>query len=112
MTKNNGKIKEYINDQIAQADFRARAYVFDTQNNKRPNRNIFIRIQSHFEQFLAGNKSYRWITLTGLRGAGKTTVMYQLYYAKKNIDGYFLILSMDEATQTLGSNMSEVIGAF
>lgn len=112
MTKNNAKIKEYINDQIAQADFRARAYVFDTQNNKRPNRNIFIRIQSHFEQFLDGNKSYRWITLTGLRGAGKTTVMYQLYYAKKKIDGYFLILSVDEVTQTLGSNISEVIGAF
>ncbi len=82
MTKNNAKIKDYINDQIAQIGFRARAYVFDTQNNKRPNRNIFIRIQSHFEQFLARNKLYRWITLTGLRGAEKTTVMYQLYNTK------------------------------
>jgi len=100
MTTNKTKIKEYINDQIAQADFRARAYVFDAQNNKRPNRNIFIRMQAHLEKFLAGNKAYRWITLTGLRGAGKTTIMYQLYYAKKNIDGYFLILSVDEITQT------------
>lgn len=112
MTANKEKIKEFINDQIAQADFRGQAYVFDSQNKKRPNRNIFMRIQSHFDQFLAGNKSYRWVALTGLRGAGKTTIMYQLYHAKKNIDGYFLILSVDEITQTLGSSINEVINVF
>lgn len=106
------KIKEFINDQIAQADFRGRAYVFDAQNKKRPNRNIFIRIQSHLDQFLAGNQAYRWVALTGLRGAGKTTIMYQLYHAKKNIDGYFLILSVDEITQTLGSDINEVVNVF
>lgn len=112
MISNKEKIKEYINDQISQADFRGRAYVFDAQNKKRPNRNIFIRIQSHLDQFLAGNKSYRWVTLTGLRGAGKTTVMYQLYHARKNTDGYFLILSVDEITQTLGSSINEVVNIF
>mgnify|MGYP001559808912 FL=1 len=112
MATEKAKIKEYINDQIAQSDFRARAYVFDAQNKKRPNRSIFLRVQSHLDKFLAGNKSYRWITLTGLRGAGKTTIMYQLYYAKKNIDGYFLILSVDEITQTLGSSISEIVSVF
>ena len=106
------KIKEYINDQIAQTNFRAQAYVFDTQNNKYPNRNIFVKIQLYLEKFLAGNKSYRWITLTGLRGAGKTTIMYQLYYAKKNIDAYFLVLSVDQITQIIGSNISEVVSVF
>lgn len=109
---NKSKIKEYINDQIAQSDFRARAYVFDAQNNKRPNRNIFVKIESHFKKFLDGNKAYRWITLTGLRGAGKTTLMYQLYHAKKKIDAYFLILSVDEITETLRSSISEVISVF
>ncbi len=112
MSTDKAKIKEFINDQIAQADFRGRAYVFDAQNKKRPNRNIFIRIQSHLDQFLAGNQSYRWVALTGLRGAGKTTIMYQLYHAKKNIDGYFLILSVDEITQTIGSSINEVINVF
>lgn len=112
MITNKEKIKEFINDQVAQADFRGRAYVFDAQNKKRPNRNIFIRIQSHLDQFLAGNQAYRWVALTGLRGAGKTTIMYQLYHAKKNIDGYFLILSVDEITQTLGSNINEVVNVF
>lgn len=112
MNENLAKIKNYVNDQMAQTDFKARAYVFDAQNNKRPNRDIFERMRLYFNHFLAGNASYRWITLTGLRGAGKTTLMYQLYNAQKNIDGYFLILSVDEITQTLGSSISEVVAAF
>lgn len=109
---NKSKIKEYINDQIAQSDFRARAYVFNAQNNKKPNRDIFSRIESHLQQFLDGNKAYRWVTLTGLRGAGKTTLMYQLYHSKKKIDAYFLVLSVDEITETLGSSISEVVSVF
>lgn len=109
---NKSKIKEYINDQIAQVNFRAKAYVFDTQENKRPHRDIFLKIESHLEEFLRGNKAYRWVTLTGLRGAGKTTLMYQLYHAKKQIDAYFLVLSVDEITETLGTNISEVISVF
>ncbi|MEI6650186.1 MAG: AAA family ATPase [Candidatus Moraniibacteriota bacterium] len=110
--QNKAKIKEYISEQLAQADFRARAYVFDAQNKKRPTRDIFLQIQSHLDMFLAGNESYRWIALTGLRGAGKTTILYQLYFANKNVDGYFLTVSVDEITQTLGSSISEVIDIF
>lgn len=109
---NKSKIKEYINDQMAQSDFRARAYVFDGQNEQRPKRDIFIKIESHLKHFLAGNKAYRWITLTGLRGAGKTTLMYQLYHSQKKLDAYFLILSVDEIVETLGSSISEVVSVF
>jgi len=112
MISNKEKIKEYINDQMAEADFKARAYVFDSQNRKKPNRNIFVRMQSYLNKFLDGNKSYRWITLTGLRGAGKTTIMYQLYHANKNIDGYFLVLSVDDIVHTLRSNINEIISVF
>ena len=101
MASDKEKIREYISDQIAQADFRAHGYVFDANNKKRLNRNIFIRLQSYLEKFLEGNRAYRWIALTGLRGAGKTTVMYQLYHSKKNIDAYFLVLSVDEVVKTL-----------
>jgi len=109
---NKEKIKEYINEQIAQLDFRTRAYVFDNENKKRPSRNIFVKIQSHFDKFIAGNSAFRWITLTGLRGAGKTTILYQLYHKNKNLDGYFLALSMDEVVQTLGSSIAEIIENF
>ena len=109
---NKEQIKEYIRDQITQADFRAQGYVFDAQNKKRLNRNIFVTLRSYLEKFLQGNKAFRWIALTGLRGAGKTTVMYQLYHANKNIDAYFLILSVDEIVETLGSSISEILIAF
>ncbi|GBE17008.1 hypothetical protein BMS3Abin15_00841 [bacterium BMS3Abin15] len=109
---NREQVKEYIRDQIAQADFRAQGYVFDAQNKKRLNRNIFVRLQSHLDSFLDGNKAFRWVALTGLRGAGKTTAMYQLYHAKKNIDAYFLILPVDEVVETLNSNISEVLSVF
>lgn len=112
MNQNKIRIKEYIREQLAQVDFRARAYVFDAQNKKRPNRDIFITLQSRLTEFLAGNKAYRWVALTGLRGAGKTTIMHQLYFANKNIDGYFLALAVDEITQTLGSNIYEVVNIF
>ncbi len=74
---NKEQIKEYLREQITQADFRAHGYVFDAQNKKRLNRNIFVCLQSYLNKFLNGNSAFRWITLTGLRGAGKTTVMYQ-----------------------------------
>ncbi len=51
MESNKEKIKEYIGDQIAQIDFRARAYVFNADNKKRLNRNIFIRLQFLFGKF-------------------------------------------------------------
>jgi len=109
---NKEQIKEYIRDQIAQVNFRAQGYVFDAQNKKRLNRNIFVTLQSYLEKFLKGQKAFRWLTLTGLRGAGKTTIMYQLYYANKNIDAYFLVLAVDEIVETLGSSISEVLIAF
>ncbi|MFH1611813.1 MAG: AAA family ATPase [bacterium] len=112
MTSDKEKIREYISDQIAQVDFRAHGYVFDANNKKRLNRNIFIRLQSYFKNFLEGKKSYRWIALTGLRGAGKTTLMYQLYYAKKNIDAYFLVLSVDEVVKTINSSIGEILSVF
>jgi len=109
---NKEQIKEYVRDQIAQVNFRAQGYVFDAQNKKRLNRNIFVTLQSYLEKFLEGSKAFRWVALTGLRGAGKTTAMYQLYYANKNIDAHFLVLAVDEIVETLGSSISEVLIAF
>ncbi len=109
---NGQAVKDYINEQIAQIDFRSRAYVFDSNNKKRPTRDIFETLQSHFEKYINGNRAYRWVTLSGLRGAGKTTLLYQLYHKNKDIDGYFLILSMDEAMQTVGASIADILEGF
>lgn len=45
MTTDKEKILSFLNKQIAQTNFRAKAYVFDEENKKRPQRNIFIKIK-------------------------------------------------------------------
>lgn len=112
MSTKKDKIISFLNDQITQVDFRANAYVFDKDNQKKPQRNIFIKLKSYLDKFLNDKLAARWISLTGLRGAGKTTLLYQLYHEKKNEDCYKLILSVDQVTQIIGSNINEVISVY
>lgn len=106
------KIINYLNDQIRQAEFRAKAYVFDENNQKRPNRNIYIKIRKYLENFYHGNTGVRWLTLTGLRGSGKTTLMAQAYWCVKNFDAYKLYVSADHIVQILGLNLFDVLSVY
>ncbi len=106
------KILSFLNEQIAQIDFRAKAYVFDEENKRRPQRNIFIKIKRHLDDFLTGNRAIRWITLTGLRGAGKTTILSQLLFESKGQDVYRLFLSLDQTRDILGATLDEVLSVF
>jgi len=106
------KIMNYLNDQIAQAEFRARAYVFDENNKKRPNRNIYIKIKNYIHSFSEGDRSVRWLTLTGLRGSGKTTLMAQAYWDIRGLDSYRLYISADHIVQILGLNLYDVLSVY
>ena len=106
------KIINYLREQIAQAENRTKAYVFDENNKKRPQRNIFLKIQKYVEDFKGNKTSARWIMLTGLRGAGKTTVISQIFHHNKNIEGYKLYLSCDQITQIIGSSLNEVLKTY
>lgn len=112
MTTNKEKIISFLNEQIAQADFRAQAYVFNEENKKRPQRSVFIKIKSYLDSFLEGKPSNRWITLTGLRGAGKTTVLSQLFSESKGKDVYRLFLSLDQTSQIVGVSLNDVISTY
>lgn len=112
MATEKAKIINFLNEQIAQADFRAKAYVFDEENKKRPQRNIFIKIKGYLNDFLEGKTAVRWITLTGLRGAGKTTILSQLLYDSKEHDVHKLFLSLDQTRDILGVTLDEVLSVF
>lgn len=103
------KIISFLNDQIAQAEFRARAYVFDDNNKIRPTRNIYIKLDKYIKDFMDGNSSARWITLTGLRGSGKSTLLSQLYWNSRTFDAYKLYISIDYVVQILGLNLNDVL---
>lgn len=106
------KIINYLNDQIAQAEFRSRAYVFDANNKKRPNRNVYVKIKKYITDYYKGDSVIRWLTLTGLRGAGKTTLMAQAYWDIRNFDAYKLLLSTDHIVQILGLNLYDVLSVY
>ena len=109
MSTNKEKIISFLNEQIAQADFRTKAYVFDEKDQRRPQRDIFTKIKSYLDKFLEGNTNNRWITLTGLRGAGKTTVLSQIFNSHKGKEVYRLLLYLDQTSQLLGASLDEII---
>lgn len=106
------RIINYLREQIAQAENRSGSYVFDENNKQRPKRNLFFKIQKYVKDFTEIKTSARWIIITGLRGAGKTTVLSQVFHHNKNIDGYKLFLSLDQVTQVMGSSLNEILEAF
>lgn len=112
MASHKEKIVNFLNEQIAQADFRTQAYVLDEENKRRPQRSVFVKVKSYLDQFLQGSTATRWITLTGLRGAGKTTVLSQIFSETKGKDVYRLFLSLDQTSQIIHVPLHEVISAY
>lgn len=106
------KLIKYLQEQIAQADFKARAYVFDENNNKNPTRNCYVKLQMYISNFLKNNPSARWIVLTGFRGVGKTTLLSQLYFENANPEVNRLYIAVDQVTQVLGVTLEEILSAY
>ncbi|MFM7088113.1 MAG: ATP-binding protein [Candidatus Paceibacterota bacterium] len=106
------KIFEFIQDQIANADFRTKAYVFDEAGKRRLQRNCFIRLSMHVQNFLAGKSTVRWITMYGLRGAGKTTLLAQLYEQTKVEGKHKLFLSVDQAVGIFGVSLKDILEVY
>lgn len=102
----------YLQEQIAQADFRAKAYVYDENNQKNPTRNCFVKLQMHLSNFLQGNDAIRWLVVSGFRGAGKTTLLSQLHYVTTNPEIYKLYLSVDQVTQIIGVSLQDALSVY
>lgn len=111
-TEKREKLIKYLQEQMAQADFKAKAYVFDENNNKNPTRNCYVKLQMYITNFLNNNPSARWIVLSGFRGVGKTTLLSQLYFNNANPEVNRLYLAVDQVTQSLGVTLDEVLSAY
>ena len=105
-------ILKYLQEQIAQADFRAKAYVYDEQNNKNPKRNCYVKLNKYYNDFLKGNSEIRWIVISGFRGVGKTTLLSQLYFETIQTETNKLFLSVDQITQIIGVTLSDVLSVY
>lgn len=105
-------ILKYLKEQIAQADFRAKAYVLDEQNNKNPRRNCYVKLNKYLNDFLNGQTEIRWLAISGFRGVGKTTLLSQLYFEITHPEISKLFLSVDQVTQILGVSLIDVLTTY
>ncbi|MDR3643299.1 MAG: ATP-binding protein [Candidatus Doudnabacteria bacterium] len=109
------EILKYVQNQLVQAPFRLKPYTQDEQGRKYPQRNIYIKIDKYFREFLHNpNAQDRWIIIPGLRGVGKTTVLAQLFlnHYQEAGDRRMLYVSLDEVVNVLGSSLKDVLSAY
>ena len=79
-------------------------------------RRVFFRIRKYTDEFIREERvDNRFIVLPGLRGVGKTTLLFQLYQhlRKKGVEqDQILYISTDELTSFFGVGLKEIIDVF
>lgn len=109
------EILKYVQNQLVQAPFRLKSYIQDEQGKKYPQRNIYVKVDKYFRDFLHTlNTQDRWIIIPGLRGVGKTTILAQLFlnHYQEVGDRRMLYVSLDEVVNVLGSSLKDVLIAY
>ena len=94
-------LKTYLERRIIYTERWALVYTTDENNKPLPRRHIFSRIKRYIDDFLEKNKKInRLIIIPGLRGTGKTTLLYQIYLyliKRKNVSRErILFISVDD----------------
>lgn len=102
----------FINDQISQSSLKAKAYLFDENNRKNPTRNLFVKLRSYSTNFLRGNPTVRTVVVTGLRGTGKTTLLWQLFTELSESQAYKLFLPVDQISQYFGASINDALRTY
>ena len=111
--KKHTQIISFLREQLSRAPQRVQIYVQDEQTgNKYPNRNVFVRLRQYAKNFLKGNQNNRLLILSGLRGAGKTTLFAQVFAFLTSVpDKHKLFISLDETT-ALGLSLVDVLNVY
>ncbi|MCL2687748.1 MAG: AAA family ATPase [Methanobrevibacter sp.] len=79
-------------------------------------RSVFLKLKMHIDNFLKGHVENRFIILPGLRGVGKSTLIFQIYdYLVNEIkieSDRILYLSTDQLNELLGERIIQAIDVF
>lgn len=79
-------------------------------------RNGYFRIENYAKNFIEGQNENRFVYMPGLRGIGKTTILFQLYdylVNKKGIEeDRILYLTVDELCAYFGTKLINVVDVF
>jgi predicted AAA+ superfamily ATPase len=107
------KIEQYVKNQLAQADNRLYAYTVDQNTNELyPKRELVTTIEQYIRDYQQKGSEPRSVTVAGLRGVGKTTLMAQLYREVQCEQYYKLYISVDELIKVLGVSLQDVLTVY
>jgi predicted AAA+ superfamily ATPase len=102
----------YVRNQLATANNRLYAYTVDLQGKPYPKRESVARFERYIQEYQTQGSEPRWITLVGLRGVGKTTLMAQLYGSLRAEPNHKLYIALDEATDLAGLKLEDILSTY
>lgn len=80
------------------------------------NRETYFKIKKYIDNFLNGHIMDRYVVMPGLRGVGKTTILFQIYQylreEKQIEEDRILYIPVDELSTYLGAQLHELIDVF
>lgn len=109
----NLQINQYLQNQLSRAPFLLKTYTQNERGDKYLARNMFVRVEKLMNDFISGEKEIRIVSIPGLRGVGKTTLLAQLFLKfyprfSKNM----LYISTDQIINELGSDLYTVFDEY
>ena len=115
MINNENLLINFINKQISTIPTNLNSQI-TRKNKKFKLREEYYEIKRNVDDFLEGEDNNRYIILTGLRGVGKKTLIYQIYeylLKEKNIkQNQILYLSCEKLNEHFGFKILDVIECF
>lgn len=103
----------YINTQISLLPSLSSQY---TNNGQNLTRVSFLNLKRMIEQFLNNKEGDRLVIMPGLRGVGKTTLLFQLYehIARSKLveKDHLMYISCDHIVKTLNSSLAEILETY
>ena len=106
-------IKKYVSRQLIEQAKILRLSAYNQKGDKNQKRNFYYRISSHIDNFIETKSEPRWITIPGLRGVGKTTVLAQIFFDyQEKFNGRILYISLDDVVSRLGGDLFSVLDAY
>lgn len=114
MESNQKLLIDYILTRLREDPILSHENIYRNEKRLRP-RDGFINLKEHVNNFLEGQIENRFIIMPGLRGVGKTTLLFHLYdyLIKKGIESNrILYLPTDYLKDFLGANLMDTINVF
>lgn len=108
-------MEKYVFSQLREVPRLVKKEIYP-KNKPLKRRPTFLKLKKYVDEFIQSSSDERWVLLTGLRGVGKTTVLYQLYdyltNGRKINQEDILYISVDHMKTLIESDLFSVINTF